>query len=277
MRRTSCLITILCATWCVALPASTQAAGMAQERGVDPLIERTEDPLELQQLAIQFIRANQPTSAVVALRKALLEVPDNGETHMWLGVALAQIDELEAAKEELDQALELNPALTEAHNWLGIYWYRKGEPERAIEEYRTALEDPAYPRVSRARVLVNLGRLLLEEGDVEAAIPTLSEATRAPLPSDDQVFVLSRLLLGEALIKNGRPDEALGTLERLLEGPRPAARALLLAGMAHRDLGELERAEDRLRQVLRQAPGTEDAERALEILRQIEPSSGGRQ
>lgn len=251
------------------------AVAMGQQQGIDPLIERTDDPLELQQLAVQFIRHNEPRSAVVALRKALLEVPNNGETRMWLGVALAQLDELEEAKEELDRALELNPALTEAHNWLGLYWYRQGELDRAIEEYRTALADPTYPRPSRARVLVNLGRILLEQGDVEAAIPALSEATSAPVPSNDQTFVLSRLLLAEALIKNGRPQEALGALELLLED-RAHARALLLAGMAHRDLGELDRAADRLRDVLRRAPGTGLAERALKILREIEPASAGR-
>ncbi len=128
-----------------------------------------------------------------------------------------------------------------------------------------------FPRISRARVLVNLGNVYLQQGDVESAIPALSDATRSSVPSNDPLYALMHMSLADALIKNGRPQEALGALESL--GVLPASpRGELLRGLAHRDLGTSEQAEDHFQQVVRLAPGSALAEQALEILRQLQHS-----
>lgn len=242
---------------------------LAQQR-VDPLIANTDDPLELQQLAIQFIRGNQPRSALDALRKALSIYPDNAETHMWAAVVYTQLNEYEAGEQAFERALEINPDLSEARNWYGVHLTERGFLDRAIEQYRQALTDPAYPRISRARVLVNLGNVLLSKGDVEAAIPPLSEAARSGVASNDPLYSLVHQGLAEALIKNGRAEEALGALENLEVLP-PNPRTELLTGLAYRDLGEVNSARDHLQRVLRLAPGAELADQALEVLRTLQP------
>lgn len=252
----------------LALPAAAPPVS-AQQR-VDPLIASTDDPLELQQLAVQFIRGNQPRAALDALRKALSIYPDNAETHMWAGVVYTQLQDYEAGEQAFQQALEINPDLSEARNWYGVHLTERGLYERAIEQYRRALDDPVYPRISRARVLVNLGNLLLRTGDVEAAVPVLSEATRSGVVSNDPLFALAHQALGEALIKNGRAEEALGALESLDVLP-PDARTEYLTALAYRDLGELGQARDHLQRVLRLAPGTELADEALQLMRALTP------
>lgn len=255
----------LLAALIVALSLSAVAVG--QER-VDPLIASSDDPLELQQLAIQFIAGNRPRDALAALQKSLRIYDDNAETHMWVAVVYAQLEEHEAAEQAFRRALEINPQLTEAHNWFGVYWARSGDLDRAIEHYRAALADPAYPRISRARVLVNLGNVLMQKGDVEAALPPLSEAARTPIPSSDPLYALVHVSLGEALLKTGRPEEALGALEKM-DVLAPDARTKLLQGLAYRDLGERNQAIDHLQRVLRLAPGTDLADQALEALRRL--------
>lgn len=254
----------------LALALLAASLPVAAQQRVDPLIANTDDPLELQQLAVQFIRGNQPRVALDALRKALSIYPDNAETHMWAGVVYTQLQEYEAAEQSFQRALEINPDLSEARNWYGVHLSERGLYERAIEQYRRALDDPVYPRISRARVLVNLGNLLLRTGDVEAAVPVLSEASRSGVASNDPLFALAHQALAEALLKNGRPEEALGTLENLEVLP-PDARTEYLAALAYRDLGETNRARDHLQRVLRLAPGTDLADEALQVLRALTP------
>lgn len=242
-------------------------AAVGQQRS-DPLIASTEDPLELQQLAVQFIAGNRPRDAMAALQKALRIYDGNAESHMWLAVVYTQLEELEAAEESFRRALDINPQLTEAHNWFGVYWARQGDLDRAIEHYRAALTDPAFPRISRARVLVNLGNGLMQKGDMDAALLSLSEAAQTPIPSNDPLYALVHLSLGEALLKGGRPEEALGALEKM-DVLAADPRAKLLQGLAYRDLGEREQAIDHLQRVLRLAPGTELADQALAALRQL--------
>lgn len=245
---------------------------VAQQR-TDPIIGSTDDPLELQQLAVQFIAANRPHDAMAALGKSLRLNPGNAESHMWMAVAFTQLEDLDSAEAQFERALEINPQLTEAHNWFGAYWARRGDLDRAIEHYRKALEDPAYPRISRARVQTNLGNTLMQKGDVEAALPLLSAAARVSLPSNDPLFALIHLSLADALLQSGRPDEAISALDSLEVVPSNA-RAHLIRGLANRDLGEREQAIEELRAVLRLAPGSELADRALETLRRLGAAPG---
>jgi len=243
----------------------------AAQRAVDPLIVNSEDPTELQQLAVQFIPTNQLGQALAALHKSVDLYPENAESRMWLGVVYTQLDDFDAGEAEFRTALQINPQLTETHNWFGVHWAQRGDLVRAVEHYRAALDDPAYPRISRARVLVNLGNVYVQLGDVEAAIPALSKATRATVSSNDPLYALMYVSLADALIKNGRPQEALGSLESLAVLPA-SPRGELLRGLAHRDLGSNEVAMDHLRQVLRLAPRSALAEQALEVMHQLQSS-----
>ena len=265
MRRAASAILAL-----VLLAAVLPCGQLMAQRRIDPLIANTDDPVELQQLAVQFIRGNQTRSALDALLKALSIYPDNAETHMWTGVVYTQLNEFEAAEQSFERALEINPDLSEARNWYGVHLTQRGLLDRAVDQYRIALDDPAYPRISRARVLVNLGNVLLAKGDVEAAIPVLSEAARSGVASNDQLYSLVHQGLAEALIKNGRAEEALGALENLDVLP-PNPRTEYLTGLAYRDLGEVNSARDHLQRVLRLAPGTELADEALQVLRALQP------
>jgi Tfp pilus assembly protein PilF len=243
-------------------------AGQALAQQLDPLVANSNDAIELQQLGIRFIASNQSRNALAALRKSLEIYPDNAETHMWLGVVFTQMNEDIAAEGEFVRALEINPQLTEAHNWFGVLWARRGNFDAAIAEYRKALLDPAYPSISRARVQANLGNVLMQTGDTELAVDEFGRASRVAIPSNDPLYPLVHLGLAEALVMTGRAQEALGALQRMEVLP-PNARGEYLAGLAYRDLGEVDKARDHLGRVLNLAPGTElgrEAQRVLSTL-----------
>jgi len=252
---------------CLAVMAVT-FAGEVTGQQVDPLVARSTDAIELQQLGVRFIASNQTRNALEALRKSLEIYPDNAETRMWLGVVYTQMNEDIAAEGEFLRALELNPHLTEVRNWYGVYWARRGNLDAAIAQYRQALMDPAYPPISRARVQVNLGNVLMQTGEYDDAVVALGQAGNVAVPSSDPLYPLIQLSLAEALVKSGRAQEALGALQRMEVLP-PNARAEYLSGLAYRDLGEIDDARDHLGRVLRLAPGSELAREALQVLESL--------
>ena len=259
--------------WFAAVASGPALAGQQRPR-LDPLIENTDDPVVLQRYGVEFYRQDRPQEALAALSKAARLYPGNAETYMWLGVVYTRLGRLEAAEQEFERALAINPDLTEARNWYGLYWVRRGDLERAIQQYRIALQDPAYPRISRARVQLNLGNALMQLGRYEEAVAPLAEATQAPIPANDGAYLWIRVALAESLIRTGRAQEALAVLAQLDALP-DTARVELLRGLAYRDLGEVDHARERLERVLLLEPGSELARRALELLRELDALEQG--
>ena len=243
-------------------------AGEAAGQQIDPLVANSTDATELQRLAVGFISNNQTRDALQALRKSLEIDPENAESRMWLGVVYDELKEDIAAEGEFIKALELNPQLTEAHNWFGVYWAKRGNFDSAIAQYRQALRDPAYPAISRARVQVNLGNVLMQTGDYQEAVAVLGAAGGATVDSGEPLYPLIHMSLAESLVKTGRSQEALGALDRMDVLPANA-RVEYLKGLAYRDLGEFDVARDHLGRVLRLAPGTELAGEALQVLESL--------
>lgn len=267
---------VLAALLVLALPA----AAAAQQR-VDPLVSGTDDALVLLQIGRTAIARGELRLALQALEKSARLLPDNAETHMWMGVSHFQLDDLDAAERELRAALAIDPNFIQARNWYGVYWTRRGDSDRALQEYRSALAIRATPPIERARVLINLGNLQLQRNEVEEAMMALREASSGVSAGEEpRLYVMVRHLLADALIRIGEPRDALQTLgadgvggqgNRLPETVRDefAANGYFLAGTAHRDLGEREAAREQFNRVLLTAPGTEIAARARQMLESL--------
>ena len=228
------------------------------------------DPRDLQMLAILYIQENQPNEALPLLERAIDLYPENGETHMWYGVALLLTEQLDPAEEAFMRALSRNPGLTDARNWMGLLRYKQGDLDAAVREFREALLDPAYPPTSKARVRLNLGRVYLELGAPEAAREQLSEGIAIGIPRSDPNYPLIHVLLARSLTDLGRTQEAIAALLRALETDENHVEARLLLGLAYRDLGQTRVAREHLEKVVELAPGTEFAERAQVALARLQ-------
>lgn len=261
--RSSLVVLTLLATLVGPLAAGTKGQGQ-------DAMDKVDDPLVLQRLGIEHIRANQPSEAIRYLRRATDYMPENGETHMWLGFAYFLNQEFDLAEESYLRALSHNPDLTEVHNRLGVLKWKQGQHEVAIGEFEQALGDPTYPTISKARVHANLGNLHREVGRLEDSLRHLRRAVELASVPSDPVHALAHLSLAKALYDLGRKDEALAAAEEALSTEPKNVDAMLTKGLALRDLGRTEEACATMAQVLELAPGSELSERALMVRSQLD-------
>jgi Tfp pilus assembly protein PilF len=230
---------------------------------------QSDDPVLLQRLGILYLTENQPRQAIQALEQAAALMPENGETHMWLGFAYFLNQQFDEAEESYERALLHNPDLTDAHNYLGLLHAEQGNTQKALNEFEIALADPAFPPVSRMRVLYNIGKLYLETDQPDLALTYLQRAVELARNPADATYELVYLMLGRTLRQLGRNEEAAIALERVLETNEQNAEAHLELGLAYRDQGDFYRAREHLSRVVQLAPGSPFSERARAALAQL--------
>ncbi len=100
------------------------------------------------------------------LEKALSLDPKLAEAHTSKANYLLQVDQLDAAKNRFEYALELNPNYATTYHWYGILSDRLGDKKKALDLYRKAAQlDPLSPVIQ-----TNIGYMLLEAGQHEEAM-----------------------------------------------------------------------------------------------------------
>lgn len=249
----------------VDVPGASGTPGLAQDA-----MDNVDDPVVLQRLGIEHIRANQPAEAIRYLLRATDYMPENGETHMWLGFAYFLNEEFELAEESYLRALSHNPDLTEVHNRMGVLKWKAGQHDVAIGEFEQALADPTYPRISKARVHTNMGNLYREQGNLDEALPHLRRAVELSNMPSDPIHALSHLSLAKVLNDLGRKEEALAALAETLSNEPNNVDALVTRGLVQRDLGRKEEACSTMGRVLELAPGSDLSEQALMVRSQLD-------
>jgi len=227
------------------------------------------DPRDLLTLAILYIEANQPHEAIPLLEHSVDLYPENGETYMWLGVAQFFTEQNGPAEESFMKALARNPGLTEVRNYLGLLRYKENDMDGAIREFLSALRDPVYPPLSKARVRSNLGKVYLEVGNPEAAREHLTAGLNG-VALNDQVYQPLNLQLATALTQLGRSQEAIAALQKVLDVEEQNIAAHLQLGMLYSDLSQTPAARRHLQKVVELAPGTEASASAQAALARLQ-------
>ena len=234
-------------------------------------------------------RGVAPPEAYRRGREAVLHAleldPELSEAHA-MRAALDAIDGYDwaAAERGYRRALELNPSDAIAHQWYSLMLCIQGRQEESIEEARRAYaSDPASPVMAN-----NLAGMLLVAGHPAEALAQAEVALEL-----QPGYARGHLIRGEALLMQGRAEEALAAFDRAAainaeDRPRVTifrARALAAAGRpeeARRSLDAL-MANDAWREgrydfydraaVLGQVGRADDAFEALR--RAIEAREGG--
>lgn len=132
-------------------------------------------------------------SATKRFRRAL-EIHPSGRTHTWLAWSLSELGRKREAVYHCRRSIEVDPGYPNAYNDLGSYLLDLGRPREAERWLRRAIafDDYCCPHYA----YYHLGRALLLQGRVEAAIEALEEslARRWNYRPPRQLLMLLRLL-----------------------------------------------------------------------------------
>lgn len=160
----------------------------------------------------------EDASAVEALREAERLRPEDALASYYLGQSQLLIGQPEEAVAAFERAIERSPAradLLEIFQQLGRVHQRAQRTEQALEVW-TRLET-MFP--DDARVLEQIAVTLVEEGEFGQALPRYEKL--ATLVEDDYRRVVFSIEAAQLKVRQGRRDEGLQDLERLLAELNP--------------------------------------------------------
>lgn len=233
------------------------------------LEQRDDDAAARVHLAEIELDAGRTTEAEKLFRAALEHDADNPRALAGLGRLELQQRNFDAAAEHLRRALELQPERAKIHYSLGLAYRGLGERELAAEHMAegatdnrdkadATMIDPLLAEVFElkrgSRTHGQRGRRAFVEGDFARAIEAARQAVEAN-PEAPQ----PRLNLGAALLRAGRPEEAVTELEEALElSPGHPIIHFNLAATFYQ-LGQLEAAEAQYLAAVTANPGFKEA------------------
>ena len=147
------------------------------------------------------------------MRHRLERDPSDFEANFNLGVIMLSRLNAADAVEPLRTAVRSQPDRADAHNMLGLALATTGRTEEALREYQRALE--IYPAYTGARM--NRGNALLKIGQPEAAIQDYRAVVQ-----DDPGDPAPKRALARALVLHGQQLKAQGEMEKAQDAIREA-------------------------------------------------------
>lgn len=150
------------------------------------------------------------------------------DIHFYLGEIEQKLGSPAKAAALFEKTLELKPNFTEAHNRLGLAYYDQGNYDKALRHFQKAV-DIAPENSTNLRYL---GMLYARREQYEQAIPYLQKALSLASSSQTAERAHSHALIGLALSRTGKAEEAQTHLEAAVK-LNPADHT------AHRTLGDI--------------------------------------
>jgi len=235
----------------------------AQENVVDQVMDEFggTDKVTLKDAYARYM-AGDYTQAVKIASRVAYDDPQNALAYHILGLSHAKRGLTEEAAFSFGKAVELDPDFALAWFNLGIVEERRGDYQRAFEAYGKAQElEPKNPRYVEAfertkRTIIGVTGWDRTHNESENLFMQGIEAVNSDNPEDyiyaENVFrtllldrpydVATRNMLGYALARQGRLDEAEANFTQVVEIEPGFSEAWFNLGTIHRSQGRLEEA-----------------------------------
>jgi len=113
-------------------------------------------------------------SALKTLLEAVESDPENEKLHDTIGIAYADLGQMEKAEFHLKRALQIKPDFSDAVNHLGLVYYRQNKVGQAIEMFTRAGDDFMYQQ--RFDAYNNLGNVYFFLGQHQKALEAYRKA-----------------------------------------------------------------------------------------------------
>lgn len=170
-------------------------------QGAEPLpklVERAQADFE----------AGRYSEARVKLREAVKRSPHDPRLWSYLGMADAQLKDLDSSIKEFEKARALDPSDPQTCFNLGLLFRQRGESDKAVDMYRRGLA--LSPDDAPANQ--NYGLLLIEKGRYREAVQPLARL-KGMAPSELSV----RVALIEAYLKGGMTEQGEKEINEFLD------------------------------------------------------------
>lgn len=210
--------------------------------------------------AREHLERNDAASAVIEIKNALQQAPDNAAARALLGQIYAEQGQGQAAEKELRRALDLGVPKSELRVPLAQALLTQGRHQQLLREVPLPPESAAGP-TERARLLVLRGHALRGLRLEREGCERFRQA--AEVDADAHPPVLAMALCDFAA---GRFDAARDRLTALLERAPEELRARLLLAEVEATAGRLEAAREAYRQALQSQPGNLTARLGLAVM-----------
>src|SRR5262245_6604266 len=170
--------------------------------------------ISYENLAARLIDSERYREAIPLLQKALELNPDYFEALRDLGTSYDRLEKVKEALPYYERALRLNPDRKGGENLYGRALLRDSQVEEALRHLRKAIDIAEQENTPVFSFHVDLGRGLLAAGKPQEALVEFRLAQKLAGGS----YPVADMLIGDTLVRLGRPDEAAPHLKRAIDG-----------------------------------------------------------
>jgi tetratricopeptide (TPR) repeat protein len=163
---------------------------------------------DLKIVGLDYVLLDDYDDAIKWLEKAVTIDSTNKDAWYYLGRAYYARSRLNEARKAFQTILDLDPRDAKAENNLGLIFESSSDPDAAIDAYRKAIAWQEANSHPSEQPYVNLGNLLMEQGETKEAVTPLEKAV-ALAPNSG----FCRMTLGVLYRKMGRLEGARRELE----------------------------------------------------------------
>jgi tetratricopeptide (TPR) repeat protein len=212
-------------------------------------------------LGYAYAKKGEYDKAIVAFNQAIKLKPDDAaDAHYALGVTYGEKGENDQAIASFNQAIKLKPDYVEAHYNLGVTYDEIENYDRAIVAFNQAIK--LKPDLVQAHY--NLGVTYYKKGEYDKAIVAFNQAIK--LKPD---YVEAHYNLGVTYDKIENYDRAIVAYNQAIKLKPDYVEAHYNLGVTYDEIENYDRAIVAFNKVLAVDPNNENAQIALELLKEL--------
>lgn len=221
----------LCAVWLLGLLACTSTTPKSKIWEPDKRADVRA------QLAASYMQRNQLTIAREELEQALAIQPDHSRSNHFMALLQERLGDPQQAESRFQRAIRSDPENSQAAHDYGVFLCRRGKVDEALEQFDAALANPLYQR----KELTNLraGECLMTRPDTAEAESYFRRAL-----SVNARLLPALLNMSDIKFNDGNFLSARAYIERYFAVGPETARSLFLASQIEQKLGAQEQATD---------------------------------
>lgn len=207
------------------------------------------------ELAQHYLAQGDLQGALAKLQLALQFDPDYAPAHTVIAFVYERINKLPEAEANYRKAEALEPTKGDTNNNLGLFLCRHGKEQESIAYFNKAVTDPFYATPDAA--LTNAGICQMNVQNMAGAEASFRDAIARNPNNGDALFHLA-----EVLYRQGNAFGARAFIQRFDALGRPTAASLQLGYDIESRLGNTDAAQNYLRRLRSQFPGSEQVRAA---------------